>query len=191
MLVCGLDEAGRGPLAGPVTAACVILPDDFCFDLLNDSKKLSEKKRFSLEPIIKEKSLAWGIADVDHKTIDQINILQASLLAMKEAFSKMMLMLSVKLPDITLEDIQAIVDGNKVPDIPVVCIAKPKSDATEFAVMAASILAKTHRDRLMEEYHQMYPQYNYIKHKGYPTEEHRQICYKIGPSPIQRMTFKY
>ena len=185
-LICGLDEAGRGPLAGPVTAGCVILSDDFPVELLNDSKKLSEKKRFELEPLIKSKALAWGVASVDHTVIDKINILQASMLAMQKAFANMMLKFAAH-----GQQIFAIVDGNKVPELPVECIAKVKADATEPSVMAASILAKTERDRIMIDYDKIYPEYQYAKHKGYPTKEHREICYKIGPSPIQRLTFKY
>lgn len=190
ILLCGLDEAGRGPLAGPVTAAAVILPEDFPFEILNDSKKLSEKKRYAIEPIIKEKAIAWAVDSVDHVTIDKINILQASLLAMKNAFAKLTFNLS-KNGDLVFDEIRAIVDGNQVPDIPVYTTAKPKADATEYCVMAASILAKTERDRIMAAYDKEYPEYLYGKHKGYPTKDHREICHRIGPSPIQRLTFKY
>ncbi|NLM01663.1 MAG: ribonuclease HII [Treponema sp.] len=191
MLICGIDEAGRGPLAGPVVAAAVILPDDFPFEILKDSKKLSEKKRYAAESIIKEKSLAWAVASVEHDIIDEINILQASLLAMKNAFAKMMLQITLNNSHLSEEEIVAIVDGNNVPDIPVCVSAKPKADAIEHPVMAASILAKTERDRIMENYDKIYPEYNYAQHKGYPTKAHREICHKIGMSPIQRTTFKY
>lgn len=192
ILIAGFDEAGRGPLAGPVCASCVILPDDFPIEILNDSKKLSEKKRAAAEIIIKEKA-CFGIALVDEKKIDEINILQASMLAMKIAFEQMM----EKLPDWCQSNgisdylINGITDGTKCPDVPIVCRCEPKADGNYPPVMAASILAKTCRDRLMLEMDKKYPEYGYAKHKGYPTREHREICHKIGPSPIQRMSFKY
>lgn len=193
-LVCGMDEAGRGPLAGPVSAAAVILPSDFPIDLLNDSKKLSEKKRLTLENMIKERS-CWGVALIDHKTIDKINILQASLLAMKNAYEIMESKLaSFCEQEFGLEftpTIKAIVDGKFCPDVPVACTALPKADASVPEVMAASILAKNYRDRIMVSYDAQFPEYGYAKHKGYPTAAHIEICRKIGPSPIQRRSFKY
>lgn len=192
ILSVGFDEAGRGPLAGPVSAACVILPDDFPFEILNDSKKLSEKKRETAEVIIKEKAV-WGIGLVDNATIDRINILEASMLAMKIAFDNM----NVKLKDwlknnnIDSYKLAGITDGNRCPDVPIECIAEPKADGKYFPVMAASILAKTCRDRIMIEMDKKYPEYGYAKHKGYPTRDHKEICKKIGPSPIQRLSFKY
>lgn len=192
ILIAGFDEAGRGPLAGPVCASCVILPDDFPIEILNDSKKLSEKKRAAAEIIIKEKA-CFGIALVDEKKIDEINILQASMLAMKIAFKQMM----EKLPDWCQSNgisdylINGITDGTKCPDVPIVCRCEPKADGNYPPVMAASILAKTCRDRFMLEMDKKYPEYGYAKHKGYPTREHREICHKLGPSPIQRMSFKY
>lgn len=186
MLSLGFDEAGRGPLAGPVCAAAVILPDDFPVEILNDSKKLSEKKREAAEVIIKEKAI-WGIALVDHKKIDEINILEASMLAMKLAFEDML----KKNPGLDLSKISAITDGTRCPDVPVECRCEPKADGKYPCVMAASILAKTCRDRLMLEMDNKYPGYGYAKHKGYPTKAHREICHKLGPSPIQRLTFKY
>ncbi len=188
MFVCGLDEAGRGPLAGPVVAGSVVLRDDFPLDILNDSKKLSEKKRLEIEKIIKEHALAWSIARVEHDVIDNINILKASLLAMKNAFESMCVMLEKKIEG---AEITCIVDGTFKPDISVNCEALAKADATVPAVMAASILAKNERDRIMCEYALMYPAYGYDKHKGYPTAEHRRICKEIGPSPIQRMSFSF
>lgn len=192
-LVCGLDEAGRGPLAGPVTAGAVILPPDFPFELLNDSKKLSEKKREQVEPIIKELS-CWGIGIVDHETIDSMNILNASMYAMSLAFDMMMLKFSAWLEknNITDYDLIVMTDGNVCPKINfdnVFC--EPKADAKYHSVMAASILAKVCRDKIMLEMDKKYPEYGYAKHKGYPTVAHREICKKIGPSPIQRKTFKY
>ena len=196
MLFVGFDEAGRGPLAGPVCAAAVILPDDFPTEILNDSKKLTEKKRAAAEAVIKEKAL-WGIALVDHKKIDEINILEASMLAMKMAFEDMM----KKAPEwkgnggagvkLELADISGITDGTRCPDVPIECRCEPKADGNYPCVMAASILAKTCRDRLMMEMDKKYPEYGYAKHKGYPTKAHREICHKIGPSPIQRLSFKY
>lgn len=192
ILVVGFDEAGRGPLAGPVSAAAVILPDDFPVEILNDSKKLSEKKRLFAENIIKERA-CFGIALVDHKKIDEINILEASMLAMRLAFEE----LEKKLPQwcalngITDWKLKGITDGTRSPDVKFECCAEPKADGKYPEVMAASILAKTCRDRLMYELDKKYPAYGYAKHKGYPTREHKEICRKIGPSPIQRLTFKY
>lgn len=187
----GFDEAGRGPLAGPVCAAAVILPADFPVEILNDSKKLSEKKRAAAEVIIKEKA-CWGIALIDHKKIDEINILEASMLAMKNAFEQMW----EKLPEwagesVELSQLSGITDGTRCPDVPIDCRCEPKADGKYPCVMAASILAKTCRDRLMLEMDKKYPEYGYASHKGYPTKAHREVCRKIGPSPIQRLTFKY
>lgn len=221
-LYCGLDEAGRGPLAGPVVAGAVILPDDFPFELLNDSKKLSEKKRLLAEPVILEKAIAWGIGEASHTEIDKINILKASLLAMKRAFEAMLKMLMEKgaynggvhfewrlpgesselfdelvVPEgiVTLQDrtrrLAAIADGIYVPEISVPCRAEVKADGRFPCVMAASILAKNHRDRVMCEYAKLYPEYGYEKHKGYPCPAHKEVCRRLGPSPIQRLTFKY
>ena len=188
----GFDEAGRGPLAGPVAAGCVILPKDFPMEILNDSKKLTEKKRLIAEEIIKEKA-CWGRGLVDHATIDRINILQASLLAMKTAYTNMI----QKLPEwakalgITSYKLNGITDGTKCPEVPFECRCEPKADRKYPEVMAASILAKTCRDRIMLEMDKKYPEYGYAKHKGYPTRDHMEICRKIGPSPIQRLSFKY
>lgn len=187
-LTVGFDEAGRGPLAGPVAAGCVILPPDFPVEILNDSKKLSEKKRVAAEAIIKEKAL-WGIGLVDHKKIDEINILQASLLAMKLAYEDML----SKLPEWIKDSsyiLKGITDGTKCPDVPFECRAEPKADGKYPEVMAASILAKNCRDRIMVEMDKLYPEYGYAKHKGYPTKAHKDICRKIGPSPIQRLSFR-
>ena len=181
-------------MAGPVCASSVIIPPDFPLEVLNDSKKLTEKKRLLAEKLIKEKCL-WGIAFVDHETIDKINILQASLLAMRLAYEQMMLdfdawcaSCGIAPADVT---ISAITDGTSCPDIPCACRCEPKADGTYPAVMAASIIAKTARDRIMTEYDAQFPQYGYAKHKGYPTKAHRDICRAIGPSPIQRLSFSY
>ena len=184
-MLVGFDEAGRGPLAGPVCAAAVILPEDFPIEILNDSKKLSEKKRLAAEAVIKEKAI-WGIALVDHKKIDEINILEASMLAMKMAFDDLL-----SKGNFNLSEISGITDGTRCPDVPIECRCEPKADGKYPCVMAASILAKTCRDRLMLEMDKKYPDYGYAKHKGYPTKAHREICHKLGPSPIQRLTFKY
>ena len=194
ILEAGFDEAGRGPLAGPVCAAAVILPSDFPVEILNDSKKLTEKKRQAAESVIKEKA-CYGISLVDHITIDKINILEASMLAMKNAFEELM----SKLPewcrangiDFSKATLSGITDGTRCPDVPIECFCEPKADGKYPPVMAASILAKTCRDRLMLEMDKKYPEYGYAKHKGYPTKAHREICHKLGPSPIQRLSFKY
>ena len=185
-IICGIDEAGRGPLAGPVCAAAVILGNDFPCDLLNDSKKLSEKKRDELRQQICESALAWGVGWADHTEIDSINILQATLLAMKRAFEEMEKRCAFTLD----EKISVIIDGIHVPQLNVPCKAIIKADAQVAEVMAASILAKTSRDSYMYEMAKLYPQYGYEKHKGYPTKAHRQLIKKYGHSPIQRMSFK-
>lgn len=198
-LICGFDEAGRGPLAGPVTAGAVILPKDFPFEILNDSKKLSEKKREAAEKIILEKA-CFGLGIVDEKAIDEINILRASMLAMKKAYE----MMKEKLPEwlksqkLEMEEnsnldeiISAITDGTSCPDVPCRVRCEAKADGKYPEVMAASIIAKVERDKMMLEYDRLYPEYGYSKHNGYPTKAHREICRKIGPSPIQRLTFKY
>ena len=191
-LLCGLDEAGRGPLAGPVVASAVILPNDFPPAILNDSKRLSVKKRELAEKIIKEKA-CWGIGIVSHTVIDEINILEASLLAMKKAYEA----LSIKFDawaegaGVSAKTICAVADGTFCPDIGCECRSEVKADAKYAPVMAASILAKTCRDAIMIEMDKRYPAYGYARHKGYPTAEHRRICREIGPSPIQRLTFRY
>jgi ribonuclease HII len=185
-MVCGIDEAGRGPLAGPVCAAAVILPDDFPTSLLNDSKKLPEPKRGEARRVICERALAWGLGWASHAEIDSVNILQASLLAMKRAFEEMSKKASFPIP----ADISVIVDGLYVPDIRAHCTALVKADAKVCEVMAASILAKTARDGFMGYMAQLYPQYGYEKHKGYPTRAHSELVMKYGPSPIQRKSFR-
>ncbi len=193
IFVVGFDEAGRGPLAGPVCAGAVILPEDFPVEILNDSKKLSEKKRELAEEIIKQKAF-WGIGLVDHKKIDEINILEASMLAMKLAWEDLI----SRFPEVWSLSmskgqplVSGITDGTRCPDVPFECRCEPKADGKYPPVMAASILAKTCRDRLMIEMDKKYPKYGYAKHKGYPTPEHKKICRQLGPSPIQRLSFKY
>ncbi len=178
--IAGSDEAGRGPLAGPVVAACVVLGNDFPVDILNDSKKLNEKQRLNIEPIIKEKSIAYSIVAIPNEIIDKINILQASLLAMKMSYEQ--------IKDKTKIDM-LLVDGNKLPDVDVAVEAIVKGDSKIHAIMAASILAKNERDRIMKEYDKIYPGYGFAKHKGYPTKEHYEAIKRLGPSPIHRLSF--
>lgn len=196
-IIVGFDEAGRGPLAGPVSAGAVILPDDFPLEILNDSKKMSEARREMAESVIKEKAL-WGFAVVDHATIDKINILQASLLAMRLAFEDMLSRLDawcdsrgIEKSVFALDNLQGISDGNFCPEVPIECRAVVKADSKFAQVMAASIIAKVGRDRIMKEYDARYPEYGYARHKGYPTAAHKEACRRLGPSPIQRLTFKY
>lgn len=178
-LIAGVDEAGRGPLAGPVYAAAVIFPKDVVIDGINDSKKLSEKKREALFDIIKENALAYSIVSVDEKEIDEINILNAAMNAFKMALES----LEVK-PDF------ALLDGNRAPELDIPFEAVVKGDAKVQSIAAASILAKVARDRYITEMDSVYPQYGFAKHKGYPTKEHKEAVAKYGPSPIHRRTFK-
>lgn len=177
-LLCGVDEAGRGPLAGPVCAAAVILPRDIDIPGLNDSKKLSEKQRELLYDIIIRESLSYGIAFSTVEEIEQLNILQATFLAMNRAISQ----LSLK-PEL------ALIDGNRNTgiDMPSQCVVKGDSKCADIA--AASILAKVTRDRYMYELAQEYPQYHFEKHKGYGTKLHYEAIREYGPSPVHRMSF--
>lgn len=183
-LLCGLDEAGRGPLAGPVCAAAVILPPEFPVDLLDDSKKLTERRRETAMRAIYGSGTVWGVAWASAAEIDAINILRASMLAMERAFA----IVRAKLPD---SPIEAVADGLHAPSVGVPCRALPKADANFPAVMAASILAKTARDRAMERFSWIYPEYGFDSHKGYPTREHVAAIEKWGPSPLQRMSFRW
>ncbi len=176
--VCGVDEAGRGPLAGPVYAAAVILKENADLEGLDDSKKLSEKKREALFDKIKEQSIAYCIVSVDQNTIDEINILNATMLAMKKAVEG----LSVKADF-------ALIDGNKTPDLDIESRAIIGGDAKVKSIAAASILAKVSRDRFMLEMCEKYPQYQFEKHKGYGTKLHYEMLDKFGVSPIHRMSF--
>ncbi|MDR3115398.1 MAG: ribonuclease HII [Treponema sp.] len=184
-MICGLDEAGRGPLAGPVCAAAVVLPQDFPLSGLRDSKKLSPRQREKAGVRIREGALGWGIGWASETEIDALNILQASLLAMKRAFEALEAGWSGG-----FERVEAVVDGLYVPDLPIPCRAVVRADSRIPEVMAASILAKTARDARMEQYALLYPEYGYEKHKGYPTREHKEQILRYGPSPIQRKTFK-
>lgn len=177
-LVCGVDEAGRGPLAGPVYAAAVILKEDENIEGINDSKKLSAKKREELFDVITNKVLCYSIAFVGEKTIDEINILKATHLAMKQAVEN----LEIK-PDIVL------IDGNSAPSLNVKTKTIVKGDAKSASIAAASILAKVARDKFMLKMAEVYPNYNFEKHKGYGTKLHRENILKYGPCEIHRKTF--
>lgn len=176
--ICGVDEAGRGPLAGPVFAAAVILPEGIVIEGLDDSKKLSEKKREALFDVICEKALSYSIAISDEKEIDQINILNASLLAMKRAAAS----LTVS-PDVIL------VDGNKTFETDIHIRSLVKGDSLSANIAAASIIAKVSRDRFMTELAKRYPEYMFEKHKGYPTKLHYEMVEAHGLSDVHRKTF--
>jgi len=178
-IIAGIDEAGRGPLAGPVVSAAVILPPGFNCPGVTDSKKLSEKKREALFPLIKSQALAVGTGMADHEEIDQINILAASLLSMKRAVQA----LSVT-PDFLL------IDGKFTINMDLPQLAVVKGDQQSISIAAASIIAKVTRDSFMAELHKRYPQYNFIRHKGYPTKAHKQAIVEHGPCPFHRTTFK-
>lgn len=177
-VICGTDEAGRGPLAGPVCAAAVILPTDLVIEGLNDSKKLTEKKREKLFDIICEKAISYGIAFATVEEIDEINILNASQLAMRRAVAML-----TPTPDLVL------VDGNIARDFPVSAKPVVKGDALSMSIAAASVLAKVTRDRYCMEMHEAYPEYNFAGHKGYSTKEHMDLVRKLGPCPLHRKTF--
>ncbi len=177
-LICGVDEAGRGPLAGPVFAAAVILPEGLCIEGLNDSKKLSEKKRETLFDEICENAVAYGIASSTEQEIDDINILNAALLAMKRAVDKLS-----EVPDMIL------VDGNKTFKTEIPSVAVVKGDSLSANIAAASILAKVSRDRFMGELAKKYPEYQFEKHKGYPTKLHYEMVEAHGLSEVHRRTF--
>jgi ribonuclease HII len=176
--IAGIDEAGRGPLAGPVVSAAVILPDSFNCPGVTDSKKLSEKKRNALFPEINAQALAVGIGMASHQEIDQINILQASLLSMKRAVQ-----------NLTLGPDYLLIDGKFTIDMDLPQRAIVKGDSKSISIAAASIIAKVTRDRFMATLHKTYPQYNFIQHKGYPTKAHKQAIIEHGPSPVHRKTF--
>lgn len=176
--VCGIDEAGRGPLAGPVVAGAVILPPECRILYVNDSKKLSAKKREELYPVIMEQALSVGIGMASPQRIDEINILQATYEAMREAVQNLSVM-----PDILLNDAVTI-PGIAVTQIPIV-----KGDAKSISIGAASIIAKVTRDRLMEEYDRIMPEYGFASHKGYGTKAHIEALRAHGPSPIHRKSF--
>ena len=178
-LEAGCDEAGRGCLAGPVFAAAVILPADFENEQLNDSKKLTEKQRYALRPVIEKQALAFAVGIVDNREIDRINILNASFLAMHRAIAQLRL---------TPEHL--LIDGNRFkayPEIAHTCVVK--GDGKFLPIAAASVLAKTYRDDYMDGIHQEFPQYDWLKNKGYPTLRHRMVVREIGVTPYHRLTF--
>lgn len=176
--ICGVDEAGRGPLAGPVCAAAVILPENTLIEGVNDSKRLSEKKREMLFDVIKEKASSYCISYASVEEIEELNILNATMLAMKRAVEG----LSVKAD-------YAMIDGNKLPNLEIDSEAVVKGDARSMSIACASILAKVSRDRLMYEYAKEYPQYSFDKHKGYGTKLHIEALKAYGPCQIHRMSF--
>jgi ribonuclease HII len=180
ILECGTDEAGRGCLAGPVTAAAVILPEDFNLHLLNDSKQLSEKTRSLLKPLIEAEAISFAVTHLEPLVIDEINILNASIKAMQESILKL---------NPTPEYI--IVDGNRfkpLNQIPYTTIVK--GDSKYLSIAAASVLAKTYRDEYMDKIHEEFPMYNWKKNKGYPTAEHREAIKKYGTTKYHRMSFR-
>lgn len=176
----GCDEAGRGCLAGPVYAAAVILPANFKNELLNDSKKLSEKQRYKLRPLIEEQALAYAVVAVDNNEIDEVNILNASFLAMNRAVEKL---------KVTPEHL--LIDGNRFrtkSKMPYTCMIK--GDGRFYSIAAASVLAKTYRDDYMQQLHEEFPNYDWNKNKGYPTKKHRVGIKQFGPTKYHRMTFR-
>lgn len=180
ILEAGTDEAGRGCLAGPVTAAAVILPENFTLNLLNDSKKLSEKTRDSLKPIIEKQAVCFSVTHLEPAIIDEINILNASIRAMQECILKL-----------KTTPLYIIVDGNRfkaIANIPHSCIIK--GDSLYTSIAAASVLAKTYRDEYMNKIHEEYPMYNWKQNKGYPTKEHREAIRKYGTTKYHRMSFR-
>ena len=178
-LICGVDEAGRGPLAGDVYAAAVILPKGLIIDGLDDSKKLSEKKREALFDVITENAIAYGIASATPQQIDEMNILNAVMYAMNEAVKKL-----------SPSADYALIDGNRVPrNIKIPCETVIKGDAKSCSISAASILAKVSRDRLLLEYDEQYPEYEFKKHKGYGTAAHYEAVKKYGLCPVHRPSF--
>ena len=177
-MICGVDEAGRGPLAGPVCAAAVILPKGLAIPGLNDSKKLTDKRRRELMPIIKQEALAYGIAFASHEEIDEINILQATFLAMERALAQLKIR-----PDL------ALIDGNRQKDFGINVETVVKGDSRSANIAAASVLAKVTRDDYMEAMALEYPGYGFEIHKGYGTKAHYEALRNLGPSPIHRRSF--
>ncbi len=176
--VCGVDEAGRGPLAGPVCAAAVILPENTVIEGVNDSKKLSEKKREALFDVIKEQALSYSIAFASVEEIEEVNILNATMLAMKRAVEGL---------DVKAD--YAMIDGNRLPDLSIDSEFIVKGDAKSMSIACASILAKVSRDRLLYKYAEEYPEYLFDKHKGYGTKAHVEAIKKYGPCPYHRLSF--
>lgn len=179
-IICGVDEAGRGCIAGPVVAAAVILPKKFKHEFLNDSKQLTEKQRNELRPIIEKNAIVFGVGIIDNHKIDEVNILQATYLAMHQAIDKLK-----KKPTLLL------IDGNRFkPYKNIEHLSIIKGDATYIEIAAASVLAKTYRDEIMEKLHEKFPYYNWEKNKGYPTIEHRKAVKEFGSCIYHRQTFQ-
>ena len=176
--IAGVDEAGRGPLAGPVVVAAVILDPEHPVTGLDDSKRLNEKKREALFPLIRERALAWSIVEVPVHEIDELNILQATMAGMQRAVAALDPQAS-----------RALIDGNRVPELPCPARAIVQGDRLEPAISAASILAKVHRDRLMVKAHERFPAYGFDRHKGYPTAGHLEKLEELGPCDIHRGSF--
>lgn len=176
--ICGVDEAGRGPLAGPVCAAAVILPENTIIEGVNDSKKLSEKKREALFDVIKNTAVAYCVAYASVEEIEELNILNATMLAMKRAVE-----------GLEVPADYAMIDGNRLPDLSIDAEYIIKGDARSMSIASASILAKVSRDRLMYEYAKEYPLYAFDKHKGYGTKVHKAALLEYGPCPYHRMSF--
>jgi len=184
-VVCGTDEAGRGPLAGSVVAAAVVLPDGCVIEGLDDSKKLTEKKRGKLFDEIRQTAVAYGIAEASHEEIDGMNILAASLLAMRRAADQVKAQLAERGMEIGV----VLIDGNRQSDFGVPSVTVVHGDAISQSIAAASVLAKVTRDRQMTELDQQYPEYGFAIHKGYPTPAHKLAVYEYGPCPIHRRSF--
>ncbi len=182
--IAGIDEAGRGPLAGPVVSAAVILPHDFSCKGIDDSKKLTARQRSMVFPVIRDKAVGLGIGIASPGEIDRINILKASLLSMKRAVEDLASGRKESLPDFLL------IDGKFTIDMDIQQKAIIKGDSKSISIAAASIIAKVTRDDIMEKLHEKYPAYNFIRHKGYPTRAHKQAICDHGPCPVHRFTFK-
>ena len=178
-IIAGVDEAGRGPLAGPVVAAAVILPENFKSEIINDSKKLSSKQREKAFFLIKNRAISLSVTAISNKTIDKINILNATLLAMRKSIEKLKVF-----PDVVF------VDGNKLPKSKYYEIAIERGDSKSLSIAAASIVAKYIRDKIMENYAKIYPDFEFEKHKGYPTKKHKFLIKKFGITKIHRRSFK-
>ncbi len=183
-MIAGIDEAGRGPLAGPVVSAAAILPHDFLCEGIDDSKKLSEKKRDALFPKIMETAVSVATGIASHHEIDEINILRASLLSMKRAVENLSTCPGSPVPDFLL------IDGKFTLDMNIRQSAIIRGDSRSISIAAASIIAKVTRDAIMKELHDIYPAYGFIRHKGYPTKEHKEAILRHGPCPVHRLTFR-
>ncbi|HTH13471.1 MAG TPA: ribonuclease HII [Spirochaetia bacterium] len=183
-IICGLDEAGRGPLAGPVTAGACVLPDEFPREILGDSKALTARQRERAFVMLQERAY-WGLGWCDAGEIDRINILQASLLAMARALED----LQIRFPDLVMD--RAVADGLQSPQVPLPCTALVRGDALLACISGASILAKVARDRFMEQAGKEDPRYGFEVHKGYPTEAHRRALEAFGPGPLHRVSFSW